>query len=380
MGALIGGFRLGLTAALPLLGFAAGVVIGTRLPLLFGAELDSDGVLAATLPTSLLLGALLAAALERYAWRISRRVHNVYWATAGGGAVVAVVAALATVWMLAPVLSELRPVREAVDRSSVLAHLDDVLESAGPKREDVLQAIDNLPRYRGRGPDVAAGDPRLLADPDVVAAERSVLKILATGCRGHGSGSGWVAQKGIVATNAHVVAGATTISVQRRKQGHTFRAIPIWFDGEHDIALLRVASLPDLPVLRMVDDPRAATAGVTLGFPLGRWAKRRARIGPTTARLSGEISGPRSPGVSDTITGRRVTTIRGKLQPGNSGGPLVDAAGDVLTTAFAGGFGSVGLGVPNEFVREGLQKAGPRVSTARCDPDAPVARPGAART
>lgn len=353
--------------ALPLLGFAAGVVIGTRLPLLFGTELDSDGVLALTLPAALLLGAVLAAVLERYAWRLSRRVRTIDWANGAAGALAAALAAVVAVWMLAPVLSEVRPIRKAVERSDVLAQFNGVLEPAGPNRVDVLQAIDNLPRYRGRGPDVAAGDPRLLVDPDVIAAERSVLKILVTGCRGHGAGSGWVAGKGIVATNAHVVAGGTQISVQRRSSRRRFRAVPIWFDGDHDIALLRVASLPDLPVLPMVDDPRARTPGVTLGFPLGRWAKRRARIGPTTARLNGEISGAPAPGVSDTIAGRRVTTIRGKLQPGNSGGPLVDEAGDVLTTAFAGGFGSVGLGVPNEFVREGLQKAGPRVGTARCD-------------
>ena len=365
---------------MPLLGFSAGVVLATRLPLLFGTGLDSDGVLALVVPAALLLGALLASVAERYAWRLTRRVRDVDWANGGGGALAAALAAVVTVWMLAPVIGEVRPVRKSLDRSDVLAQLNEVLEPAGPKRVDVLPAIDNLPRYRGRGPDVAAGDPRLLGDPDVVAAARGVLRILVTACGGHGSGSGWVAGKGIVATNAHVVAGGSEISVQRRGRRERHRAIPIWFDGEHDIALLRVPSLPDLPVLPLVDDPRAGTPGVTLGFPRGRWARRRARIGPTTPRLSGVLGGRPSPGVSDEITGRRVTMIRGKTQPGNSGGPIVDEAGRVLTTAFAGGFGSSSLGVPNEFVRDGLRNAGPRVNTARCDPDLPVVRPALRET
>ncbi|HWI06035.1 MAG TPA: trypsin-like peptidase domain-containing protein [Solirubrobacteraceae bacterium] len=364
--ALIFGYREGLARALPLAGFAVGVVIASRLPLLGGVALDSDGALAIVVPAALLLGAAIAALTERFAWRLSRRARSRVWTDGGGGALVAVLAAVVAVWMLGPVIGELRPLRTSLERSAVLGQLDAVLQPAGPKRADVVPALASLPRYRGRGPDVAAGDPRLLGDPDVVAAERSVLKILVRGCGGHGSGSGWVADRRIVATNAHVVAGGAEIRVQRRASRQTFRAIPIWFDGDHDIALLRVPELPDLDVLPMVEDARAGTPGATLGFPRGRWAKRRARIGPTTARLRGVLGGRPAPGVSDEISGRLVTTIRGRLQPGNSGGPLVDEAGHVLTTAFAGGFGGGALGVPNEFVREGLRHAGPRVDTTRC--------------
>ena len=365
-GALIGGYVIGLARALPLAGFAAGAMIGTRLPLLFGEELESDYALAIALPAALVLGALLAAFVERYAWRLTRPLRDRPRASGAGGALVAAVAAVVTVWMVAPVIAEVRPIRGPIERSDVLAQLNSLLTPASPRRIDVLPVIDNLPRYNGRGPDVAAGDQRVLSDPDVVAAERSVLRIAVTACGGRGGGSGWVAAGGIVATNAHVVAGSSAITVQPRRVQERFRAVPIWFDGEHDIALLRVARLPDLPVLPMVGDALAGTPGATLGFPLGRWAKRRARVGRTTARLTGSLGGRPSPGVSDDLTGRLVTMIRGRMQPGNSGGPVVDEHGRVLTTAFAGGFGSSSLGVPNEFVRTALREAGPRVGTGRC--------------
>ena len=353
-------------SALPFAGFAVGAVLGTRLPLLIGVELDSATALVAALPAALLLGALLAALAERYAWRLARPVRRRPGADTAAGALVAGLACVVTLWMLAPAVSEITVLRAPLVDSAVLDGLDAVIAPAGPTRTVEPAPIDNLPRFAGRGPDIAPGDRAILSDPDVRAAVPSVVRIATTGCGGHGVGSGWIAAEGIVATNAHVIAASETITAQPRGRGPRFSAVPIWFDGEHDIALLRVASLRGVPVLPMVREPRAGTAGATLGFPRGRWAIRRARIGPTTDRLDGNLGGPPSPGVSDEITGRLVTTIRGRLQPGNSGGPVVDGQGRVLTTAFAGGVFSGALGVPNRFVRAGLRRAGPRVDTSRC--------------
>ena len=268
--------------------------------------------------------------------------------------------------MLAPAVAEITVLRAPLVDSRVLDGVDAVVEPAGPTRTAEPAPIDNLPRFAGRGPDIAPGQQAILFDPDVLAAERSVVRIATAGCGGHGVGSGWVAAEGVVATNAHVIAASKTITAQPRGRGPRHAAVPIWFDGEHDIALLRVTSLRGVPVLPMVREARPGTSGATLGFPSGRWAIRRARVGPTTDRLSGRLGGAPSPGVSDEITGRIVTTIRGRLQPGNSGGPVIDGQGRVLTTAFAGGLFAGALGVPNRFVRTGLRRAGPRVDTSRC--------------
>ena len=364
--AAVFGAVLGAGRALPAFGFAVGAVIGSRLPLLVGEELDSDFALALAIPAALLVGAAFGAFAERLAPRVSRVTGRSSIADGAAGAVLCAAAGVVLVWTLAPAVSEVNAARDQIQRSELLDRFNATLQPAGAIRTKEPPPIDDFPRFAGRTPNVAAGDPRVLTDPDVVAADRSVVKIFTDKCDGHGVGSGWVGKDGIVVTNAHVVAGTRAISVKRQGKGARHRAIPIWFDGEHDLALLRVDGLRGVRPLAMVSLPRAGTAGALVGFPLGRHAIRRARVGPTTRSLIGELGGRPAPGVSDKITGRLVTTVRARAQPGNSGGPVVDARGQVLTTVFGGGRGSSTLGVPNDFVRTALRKAGPRVDDADC--------------
>ena len=67
---------------------------------------------------------------------------------------------------------------------------------------------------------------------------------------------------------------------------------------------------------------------------------------------------------------REVTTFRGKVRSGNSGGPLVDADGHVMGTVFAAAVGAGpdgGYAVPNAIVRKRLRAAGGgRVGTGPC--------------
>jgi S1-C subfamily serine protease len=63
-----------------------------------------------------------------------------------------------------------------------------------------------------------------------------------------------------------------------------------------------------------------------------------------------------------------MTALRGEIHSGNSGGPMVDGAGDVLTTIFAAtteGKPS-GYGVPNEIVREALSDSDGEADTGPC--------------
>ena len=68
---------------------------------------------------------------------------------------------------------------------------------------------------------------------------------------------------------------------------------------------------------------------------------------------------------------RRIVPLRGTVRSGNSGGPMVDANGRVVTTVFAatvGGTRHGGYGVPNSIVRRDLDRAGVAVSTGPCAP------------
>ena len=62
-----------------------------------------------------------------------------------------------------------------------------------------------------------------------------------------------------------------------------------------------------------------------------------------------------------------MTTIRGEIRSGNSGGPVVDAQGRVITTVFAQRAGTDGgYGVPTAIVRTAIAKAGTEALETRC--------------
>ena len=92
--------------------------------------------------------------------------------------------------------------------------------------------------------------------------------------------------------------------------------------------MLRVDGL-GAPALPLAGDPAAGTGGAILGFPLnGPFDAQAARIGATRTVLSQDAYGRGPVRVA-------AEPLRGRVRSGNSGGPLVDARGRVLTTVFA---------------------------------------------
>ena len=99
-----------------------------------------------------------------------------------------------------------------------------------------------------------------------------------------------------------------------------------------------------------------------LGFPEnGSYDVRPARLGQTATVISQDAYG-RGP------VQRRITSLRGLVRQGNSGGPMVGADGRVVTTVFAAasGRGRTGFGVPDSVVREALNRARGPVDTGPC--------------
>ncbi|HWI71609.1 MAG TPA: MarP family serine protease [Baekduia sp.] len=366
------GWRQGFVAgAFALAGFAGGAFLGSRL----GPALLSDGSSSPYAPLVSLVaavagGSILAGVFETAGFLVRRSVPIPGVRTLDGllGAVLSAAIALGLAWIVGAVLLQtpgVRQLRSDIQRSEILSRLNDVLPPSGPIL-NALARFDPFPHIDGPEADVAPPRAAVARDPQVRAAGESVVRVLGTACGLGIEGSGWVAGPGLVVTNAHVVAGESDTTVQLQGTGPKLDATAVAFDATNDVAVLRVSGLGDARVLSLAPDPQAGTEGAILGFPEnGPYDVRAARLGQTRAVVSQDAYG------NGPVT-RQMTTFRGVVRPGNSGGPVVDTQGRVATTVFAKATASAragGYGVPNAIVRrvlDGAVGAGRSVSTGPC--------------
>ena len=351
---------------LSLLGFAAGAFLGTRLvPVLLSQGSKSPYAPLFGLAGALLLGGLLASVLELLGFELRRRIRIPGFGVLDGvlGAVLSGCIAFGIAWLLGAVALQTPgagQLRDDIQRSVGLQRLNQLLPPSGPIL-NALARFDPFPRINGPRADVPPPTGGILRDPDVRSASASVVRIHGTACGLGIEGSGWVAGPGVVVTNAHVVAGEddTVVQVHGQPPGLTARAIH--FDPRNDIAILRVGGL-DARSLPIAPAAPAGTAAAILGYPEdGPFDARPGRIGETQRSLTEDAYG-RGP------VSRLITSLRGLVREGNSGGPVVDARGRVLTTVFAATVGRQpgGYGVPDQIVRSALAGARGTVSTGPC--------------
>src|SRR5581483_7935335 len=172
----------------------------------------------------------------------------------------------------------------------------------------------------GPAADVSRPSRGIVGAAGVRRAAPSVVRVVGTACGLGVEGSGWVAAQNIVVTNAHVVAGETDTTVQLGGHGLGMRAYAIDFDPHDDIAILRVQGLSERP-LKMASSARSGTSAAILGYPLeGGFVARPGRVGQTETVRTEDAYG------HGPVT-RPIVSLRGVVKPGNSGGPMVDAAG-----------------------------------------------------
>ena len=222
-----------------------------------------------------------------------------------------------------------------------------------------LERVDPIGVFLGPPAIVAPPEKGLAKDPDVVRASKSVVRVTGIACGLGVEGSGWVVRRGLVVTNAHVVAGIDRPRIDT-VGGRAFAAIVVAFDVTNDIAVLRVPGLGVRPLPAAGPDRGVAIA--LAGYPRnGPLTRTPARLGGTAQVLSRDAYG-RGP------VRRQVTAIRGVVEPGSSGGPGLDAQGRVRTTVFArrpretGGYG-----IPIDLVRKVVAQVRARpVAAADC--------------
>jgi hypothetical protein len=365
--AVSGYFRGFIVGALSLGGFVVGAIAGTRLAdaLLAGGASSPYAPLFGLIG-ALGAGAILAIGFEGVGIRLRRGLRLPFLGTLDGllGALLSATVALCLAWLLGVVVLALPgtgSLAAEIRSSSILRRLDELMPPSGVVLH-ALARIDPLPAIAGAGAPVAAPPSAVSMTPALDRAERSVVRVLGTACGLGIEGSGWVIGPDEVLTNAHVVAGESDTVVEVAGEGAGHNATAVLFDPRNDIAVLSVPRL-GLPALTLADETAAGSAGVILGYPLdGPLATEPARVGATATVQTQDAYG-RGP------LPRLLTAIRGLIRPGNSGGPVIDASGAVLTTVFAattsaGPHG--GYGVANATVRAELRGVGGAVSTEGC--------------
>lgn len=364
----IWGYAQGLiVGAFTLTGFTLGAVAGSRVaPALLAQGSESPYAPMFAAIGALMFGAAVAVTLEGLGLGLRARLIRgpaMHYADGAGGAVLIAAVALGLTWVFGTVALHTPgagELRRDVQRSLILGELNDLLPPSGPIL-NALNRVDPRPSISGPAPSVGPPSKGIVSDPDVRRAGGSVVKVLGTSCGLGIEGSGWIGLPGLVVTNAHVVAGERDTTVTAG-DGTQVDAVPVHYDPTNDLAVLRVDL--GLPQLRLARDPAPGTNAAVLGYPEnGGFAIAPARFGSTQSVISEDSYG-RGP------VPRQMSSLRGTIRSGNSGGPVVDMRGRVLATVFAATTNGEpgGYGVPTEIVGEALRESSGPVGTVGTGP------------
>jgi S1-C subfamily serine protease len=319
------------------LGLVAGVLLGPRLASLVTNSAGLEAALLALIVVlvGLSFGQAIGFALGYRFGSFARR------ARLGGadsllGAGLGVVMTLVAYWLLGSLLSQgpFSTLARQLERSVVLRALNGVTQPP-----DVLAYIQQYLDTSGFpqvfvGPPSHSSAPVRLPPPGrsrraYLAARDSTVRIVVPGCGGTQLGSGWISSPHTVVTNAHVVAGGTSVTINEPSGSHDGSVV--LFDPNTDLAVVRTTDELGGPALRLrrglVD---VGTQGVTIGYP-GTDVRQRPR--PAAVRAHLIANGLDIYGGSQAQ--RDVYELRARVREGDSGGPFVLPGGRVAAVVFA---------------------------------------------
>jgi len=345
--AALGGWRTGFLARVfSWVGLGAGIYVAVRyLP----KVVTFVGVSGSVARIAVAVVVLLAAAFigQGLGLAVGSRLHSVLpfgsvrTADRAVGAALGVVGVLAIVWLLAPSLAAVPGTISQLTTGSVIARwVSNETREHGINPPNTLQALrrlvgeDGFPQvFTKFGPSQDAGRPPG-ADPlsaaVLYASEASTVKVEGEACGRLQEGSGWTVAPGIVVTNAHVVAGEPPGGTQVLLPNGTttLPATVVLYNPDVDLALLRVSGLGEAPLA--LGTGRTGQHVAVLGHPNGQnpLAVQPATIAETVTALGENLYGTHT-------TSRHIFVLAARLTFGDSGSPLVDAAGDVVGIAFA---------------------------------------------
>jgi S1-C subfamily serine protease len=247
------------------------------------------------------------------------------------GVVVGIAGALLTVWLVAALLvaTSWTTVASGIQGSRLIKQLDSALPTV-PSAEARLQTMLRNADFPSVFASIVAPTvpssiptPKLGANRLSPKSPSEVVKVLAMGCADVHQGTGFFITSHLVVTNAHVVAGATRVTVEGASAQVAF------FDPVNDVAILRVSTLTSgSPLTFATSVPSSGTAAEVIGFPLD--ATRT--ISPSI--ISGQITAESRDIYSKQTFDRTVLVVYSNIEAGNSGSPVV-TGGDVVGVVFS---------------------------------------------
>ncbi len=346
--ALASGWRRGLTwVTLSLLGLVIGVVVGAEIaPPLARSLAQGRPETQALIGIGIFLVAV--ALIQGVGTALGHRVRIAASRTKLArvdsvlGATLAIIGTLTGSWYLGVSLkdSPSQALNRQINDSAVLRALD----RAAPRPPAFLGSIQKL--FNGNGlPNPFAGlNPDLLlpvpepvpADlqtPGIVNATREVSKVVSrTDCGTTEAGSAWPVATDYLVTNAHVVAGGRTVTVQTPavSGGRELPATVVLFDPEVDVAILHLPPGSGLaPLVLAWQDPARGATGAVIGYPRGGPEKT------VPAAVRGNVHAQGHDIYGQGLVTRYIEVLQAMVIPGNSGGPVVDRQGVVIGLVFA---------------------------------------------
>ncbi|MCW2914866.1 MAG: Colicin production protein [Actinomycetia bacterium] len=342
----VSGYRQGfIVGLLSFVGFVGGGVLGTLIaPPLAKAVVDGAAQQALVAIVIAFLAATLGQLVASSMGAVLRnRVtgNNARAVDAVGGAIVSVISLLIVTWFIGSAVSgsPFAPLRNQVTNSGVLKAVDGVMPDAANgwfssfrgfvSRTGFQQVFGGL----GGEPivNVPPPDPNVLTTVALRAAQQSIVKIqsVAPSCQRRIEGTGFAFAAEHVMTNAHVVAGAARgASTVLALNGRSYPGRVVLYNPSRDIAVLYVPGL-NVPSLKFDEHAQSRDPAVVAGFPKNEGFKTRA------ARIRAKQSAKGANIYRSGQVVREIYAIRGLVEPGNSGGPLLAENGSVYGVIFA---------------------------------------------
>jgi len=341
----VAGYRQGfIVGVMSFIGFLGGAAIGALFsPSLARALVSKPSQQALIAIIAVFLAAMIgqlvasligAAVRSRITWHSAALVDSI------GGAGVSILSVLLIAWFIGSAVSSapFPAMARQVNNSVVLRGVDRFMPGAAQSMFSEfrrLLATGPYPEVFGAlgaegALSVAPPNSHVLNSPAVAKDRVSIVKItgVSTTCRRKLEGSGFVIGTDHVLTNAHVVAGVTNALAVANYQHRRFPAHVVLYDPQRDVAVLYVPGLP-APPLHFAGRAARGRNAIVAGYPLnGSFEAVPARIGGASLATAPNIYRVGS------VT-RDIYSVRARVEPGNSGGPLLAPSGAVYGVIFA---------------------------------------------